>query len=274
MTSAKTIIVARMGAVALASMVAGLSAAPARAQFFGGFFDIPPRSQPDEAMPGAIVARRLAARGLYLIGPMQRNGGVYLADVRDRGGHRRRLVIDAYSGGILQIFAYEETPRPPASIPGAGYGAAYGSRYAPEAAPPSDSFTVGPPSGSSSRTSVERERRLKREARQEVRPQRPVHHEKPAPSQATKEPGPIEPKPRQDESAPASAHREARPKTEPGPSASPPHGEQAQTVSPKPAAATTSAHESPGGGATKPSAPKPAPTGKGYANGVPINPLD
>jgi len=67
------------------------------------------------AAPREIV-ERLRADGYVLIGPLQRRETVYLADVNaGRAGHER-LVIDAWSGAILQRFVY----RPRYARPGSG----------------------------------------------------------------------------------------------------------------------------------------------------------
>ncbi|MBV9288717.1 MAG: hypothetical protein JO288_13005 [Hyphomicrobiales bacterium] len=55
------------------------------------------------APPGEIV-QRLHAQGYVLIGPLRRNQTVYLADVNAGPAGRERLVIDAWSGEILQRF--------------------------------------------------------------------------------------------------------------------------------------------------------------------------
>ncbi len=55
------------------------------------------------APPGEIV-ERLQAEGYVLIQPLRRNGTVYLADVRAGTGGHERLVLDAWSGEILQRF--------------------------------------------------------------------------------------------------------------------------------------------------------------------------
>jgi hypothetical protein len=64
------------------------------------------------------IAERLRAEGFVLIGPLHRNDTVYLADVNAGPAGRERLVIDAWSGEILQRFV----PRSPSSRPGAAAG--------------------------------------------------------------------------------------------------------------------------------------------------------
>ena len=56
------------------------------------------------APPGEIV-ERLRAEGYILIRPLERRDTIYLADVAGGPGGRERLVIDVWSGEILQRFA-------------------------------------------------------------------------------------------------------------------------------------------------------------------------
>jgi len=84
----------RLAAAAAVAMSLGAAGAPeAKAQFF------PPLGA---ASPGEIAAR-LRAQGFALTGPLIRRGTVYLADVKSPSG-RQRLVLDAWSGEILQSF--------------------------------------------------------------------------------------------------------------------------------------------------------------------------
>ncbi len=85
------------------------------------------------AAPREIV-ERLRADGYVLIGPLQRRETVYLADVNaGRAGHER-LVIDAWSGAILQRFVY----RPRYARPGSGGFVVEGGEfdYPPPLGPP------------------------------------------------------------------------------------------------------------------------------------------
>jgi hypothetical protein len=81
--------------LAAAFLIGGLSATPARAQF--SFFG------PSEVSPQDIYDT-VAEHGFRLIGPLYRNGRVYLADVIDRRQRRERLVIAAENGQIVQRF--------------------------------------------------------------------------------------------------------------------------------------------------------------------------
>ncbi len=72
-----------------------LAVAPAaQAQWFSPF---------GAASPGEIV-QRLQAQGYRLTGPLYRRNTVYLADVIAGRAGRERLIIDAWSGEILQRF--------------------------------------------------------------------------------------------------------------------------------------------------------------------------
>jgi hypothetical protein len=90
------------------------------------------------------IAERLRAEGFILVGPLHRNDTVYLADVNAGPAGRERLVIDAWSGEILQRFV----PRNPNSRPGAagGYVIERGEFDIPPplAPPPARDFFVGP----------------------------------------------------------------------------------------------------------------------------------
>jgi len=106
--------------LATALIVGGLlalSAPAAHAQFFNFFFH-------SEGLDPSEVQGMLEDRGLALVAPLRRNGGVYVADVEvPRGGHLR-LIVDAESGRIVQRFRigaphyYSDYngPRPPAEM--------------------------------------------------------------------------------------------------------------------------------------------------------------
>ena len=78
---------------------------------------------PVGAAPPGEIAQRLSASGYTLVGPLRRSQTVYLADVVGGPEGRERLVIDAWSGEILQRFVARprgfvvqggefDTPRP------------------------------------------------------------------------------------------------------------------------------------------------------------------
>jgi hypothetical protein len=104
-------------ALAAALLIGGLTTiTPARAQFswFG----------PSEASPQDIYDT-ISEHGFRLVGPLYRNGRVYLADVVDRRQRRERLVIAAESGQIVQRFLVD-------------FGDAGGRRTAAVRPPPAD----------------------------------------------------------------------------------------------------------------------------------------
>ena len=90
------------------------------------------------------IAQRLRAEGFVLVGPLRRNDTVYLVDVNGGPAGRERLVIDAWSGEILQRFvARSPYPRPGV---GGGYVIERGEFDSPPplAPPPARDFFVGP----------------------------------------------------------------------------------------------------------------------------------
>lgn len=80
--------------VAFAAAAAFALVSSADAQWFPPFGAAPPPE----------IVQRLRAEGYVLIRPLERRDTVYLADVVGGPGGRERLVIDAWSGEILQRF--------------------------------------------------------------------------------------------------------------------------------------------------------------------------
>ena len=76
--------------------------------------------------PPATSPRRLEAQGYVLVAPLQRRPGVYLADVRAGPAGYQRLVIDDWSGEILERFI----------APPRGFGPEFAARYGPFTEPP------------------------------------------------------------------------------------------------------------------------------------------
>jgi hypothetical protein len=97
------------------------------------------------ASPGEI-AQRLQAQGFALIGPLHRNGTIYIADVHAGQEGQERLVIDAWSGEILQRFV--SRPRY-WRHGGEGYVIERGEFDSPPplAPPPARDFFTGPGGG-------------------------------------------------------------------------------------------------------------------------------
>jgi len=95
----------------------GLSAPAAHAQFFNFLFH-------NEGLDPGDVQGMLEDRGLALVAPLHRNGGVYIADVEGPRGGRMRLIVDAQSGRIIQRFRVSSPryygdyagPRPPVDM--------------------------------------------------------------------------------------------------------------------------------------------------------------
>ena len=94
------------------------------------------------ASPGEI-AQRLRAQGFVLIGPLRRNDTVYLADVNAGAAGHERLVIDAWSGEVLQRFVAR--PRPGAPGAAGGFVIERGEFDSPPplAPPPARDFFFG-----------------------------------------------------------------------------------------------------------------------------------
>ena len=135
--------------LALGALPALAAAAGANAQWF----PLPSAASPYEYVQwfppiGAAspqeIAQRLRAEGFVLVGPLRRNDTIYLADVNAGPAGRERLVIDAWSGEILQRFvARSPYPRPGV---GGGYVIERGEFDSPPplAPPPARDFFGGP----------------------------------------------------------------------------------------------------------------------------------
>ena len=251
----------RANAAALAAaLLVALSSAPARAQFSGYWGWRSPQAAP---VPSEMIYGRLLARGFDVIGPLRRNGGVFLADVQDRSGRRERLVMDAYSGAVLQTFAYAPPRLAPAEPNAREYapGPSY-ARYPRDSLPP-NYIPPGMIPEPGAEPLPPRESKAKRPARKVARREVTPKHAPPpseaAPSDATREPG------TSDAGAPprTAAHEESRPARSPSDAAS--QNAQEAAVGSTPSASKPAAAAIP--------ASKPA-SGPGFAHGVPINPLD
>jgi hypothetical protein len=101
----------------IASGLLAVSAPAAHAQFFNFIFG-------NGGLQSDDIESMLQDRGLELMGPLHRNGTVYIADVEGPRGGQFRLIIDARDGRIVQRFRmgqrrYEADlglPRPPAEV--------------------------------------------------------------------------------------------------------------------------------------------------------------
>lgn len=242
---------------AIAFGTAGISlviAEPALAQGFGWFglqtFETPTRMSPDE------IYMRLTRAGYQVIGRLQRNDRVFLADVIDRRGHQQRLVIDGFQGGIVQRFQVAGHPPSTAEAP---YG--LGS-------PPG---LIGNPPAAD-RPHAEQPARVpapRKSARQRIED----FSARPAPADTrTREPAPQSGHPVEAANPPSREPAAAAP-AGPTERAAMPVAEAASAPHPAAPAPATPPEPAP----KHPTAAAPQPTktdGPGYANGVPINPLD
>ncbi len=233
----------RIGGMLAAMMLPALTPQPAQAQLFGwlGYGSI----ESDEAIPPQAVSRRLARQGYRLTGPLRRNGAVLLADVTDFRGQPMRLVLDASDGAILQRFL--KAPPAPRSAYNANPPYPAGPSYAPNSnyTPPAPAI-VRPPS--------DPERTVHR-------PVKPKVARIPAPQSETR-----------DKVSPATAP--ARPEPAPSAAQAPAAVSQPNTASAQPAPVAAPPAPQPSAPARRPAAPARNSDGPGYANGVPINPLD
>lgn len=97
-------------------------------------FEPAPRAR---RLSGGDVSRMLRARGMRVTAMPTRNGGVFVADVEDRNGNPRRVIIDGYYGRVLQTFP-SAAFRPPQPA---------GPRYAGRPPEPDVDTDIMPPAG-------------------------------------------------------------------------------------------------------------------------------
>jgi len=282
----RVIFAARWGqarTLAVAGIAAGLLvtlAGSAQAQFFGWWGSPTADGVPGNAMiPPGEIYRIVAARGYQVTGGLQRNGRVYLVEAIDQWGRALRLVVDAYEGDILQRFA-TTPPRPAASIPQPQSQANLYPQYSsypayPDAAPP-PAAAAAPyvipgighkTSGDARRSHVKKTQTAAREtgtpAAEPARSGHRVRAEAVAPRAGhTARIEAVPPRPAADVVAPQPAAKPepAKAVAQPAAKAEPVTAAVAPAAAPPPASSP------------KPARPKT--DGPGYANGVPINPLD
>ena len=271
--------------VALASVLLGtalVGAQPAQAQLFGWLGGGGRTFDADAApsVPPGEIMRRLAGRGMRFNSALQRNGGVYLADVTDARGRQMRLVIDAYRGKVLQAFAYGP-PRPAGFVPESrGFapspvypGESYASRETyPPAGPgymqqqrPVEPRVQDTPTREPRSTRASRARAAREAARDSARSASPVNSVDPAPASKVTPPAPSEATVNPIE--PRATPRAAEPAKASAAIAQPALVSDAPQPAVPPVAATPRAPSA----AT---APASQDNKAGFANGVPINPLD
>lgn len=282
MRTKRAISVLRAGAIFCFLCLAATIGSPAHAQMLSWLFG-------REQTPS--LTDQLVSRG-YRVLALRRAGGVYQADVVEGGGVRRRLIIDAYSGAILQVVSYgtdrEAQPtRRKASIEIDRPSSRSTRELAP--VPPED---VGPAAAAPSRAKRDLSRKKRAFASREERvetddedssetdssPSIKAHKTSRHPAAAVKRAArPIE------ASAPEELPTSALPANRPGvadkaqetaPTPQPSHDVTASVrpVSAAPVSAGVRASEP---APTAPALPTTSQANRpGYANGVPINPLD
>lgn len=242
---------------------------------------------PFGAAPPREIVQRLRAEGYVLVGPLRRRDTVYLADVVGGPVGRERLVIDAWSGEILQRFVarpggfapeggeFSEPPPlgppPPRDFREGNYGYGAGQQGGFEAPPPGVST---PPPKTRPRP------RPAATARKSAEPRRAT------PAMPTAEPAPLQ---NTGTGSPAAAPAQATPSAPPT-AASPPNApanpnvsEPARAEPSPPKAAAEPATESQSKPAAAPASPAEAKQAMPPAsaekpekkvNDLPVNPLD
>ena len=216
-----------------------------------------PYRQERERAPALDVRAMLNDDGYRVVGRIQRKGPVYLADVIDLRGRSARLIIDAEDGEILERYDGADAPRPPRDIANADASRRTieplrEARPAPDGT--SERRAIAPKPTVAAREPAKIEPAIKPEVSPRPAPAKPKTPEKkPLPSEAMKPP--VQPQtPAASAPAPAAPApvAAARPK---------PRVIAPELTGPPPSAA-----------ADVPAAPDPK--GPGFANGVPVNPLD
>ena len=100
-------------------IASGLAVAPAQAQFFG-FWGARAFSNGPAYAPGISpgeIAGIVADEGMRLVARPYRNRNAYVVDAQDQRGWNHRLIIDAYSGQIIQSFGEGQILPPQAAPP-------------------------------------------------------------------------------------------------------------------------------------------------------------
>ncbi len=235
---------------------------------------------PFGAAPPREIVERLRAEGYVLVGPLRRRDTVYLADVAGGPLGRERLVIDAWSGEILQRFVerrggfapeggeFSEPPPlgppPPRDFREGNYG--YGSEGP-------GVFEAPPRSRPRSRP------RPAATARKSMEPKQPAAELAPPQNAGTSAPAPPAPAgaaaPSATVSPPgAAAHPNVAEPAKAEPSPPKASTESAKEAQPQPAAASTPAESRQALPAPANSSPAPLKPGEKKVNDLPVNPLD
>jgi hypothetical protein len=249
----------------IAGVLLAVSAPAAHAQFFNFIFG-------NGGLQSDDIESMLQDRGLELMGPLHRNGAVYIADVEGPRGGEFRLIIDARDGRIVQRFRmgqgqrrYEADlglPRPQAEVGQDGTtSAAIGAPPAVITFGESTAHGDDNPNGVSGRPGDESIK---------AKPKPQAKHKKieltPVATPSPNAPAPTQP----------SANTSPQPTTAPPPPAAP-------QAAPAPTKPPVQAEAAPAPAEAKavavapaaPAAPAPAPQkAKPAINDVPVNPLD
>lgn len=214
------------------------------------------------ASPSEILTR-LRAQGYAPMGPLVRRDTIYLADVKGPAG-RGRLVIDAWSGAVLQSFVWRERNWRPGAP--AGYVARGGEFDSPPPlAPPTRGDFLDPNNGFAYGAPGEAYPVIVGpDGAHEAKPK--PKHKPPEPKSAALPSEPMDPAP-----AVGASPSPAPAPVATAPAAPPPAASQPQAA-PKPAATVA---ETPPQKPAAPAAPaSPSSTAKSKVNDVPVNPLE
>jgi hypothetical protein len=248
------------------------------------------------ASPGEIV-QRLQAQGYRLTGPLYRRNSVYLADVIAGPAGRERLIIDAWSGEILQRFVVRRGhwrrgfggefaepmapgvfgPPPASDFSDDRPARASEQRNTPRAAPRPTAASRQPPetAPAAGATSPEKPRDA------EINPGAPAPAPLVSPPAAAASAAPSEAvSPNAPSSASSSAETKAAAPPPPAVTAKTPNADAAAgarlETKPAPSGASARTEAQSAQAASRPPAPVPFPKSKGKSkvNDVPVMPLD
>jgi len=285
--------------VVLTAALIGASSLPANAQFFnfwGGrsaapyYNDDRPVYNNGGALPPATIFNIMSRAGYRFESPIQRRGRVYLADVIDPEGRRAHVVIDSFDGSVLQSFGPGGPPAYQEDRPQVARGEPYSSEGADDEPLPGPNVIpgIGPQDVPHFRTP--------REPPRTAPVTRAAPRTKKSPAVASRTPPNAVPSvvapaatdqsgaPENGGAAPQSSAKVEAPGANTGPAGSSPPASR-----PEPKAAASQAASAPLADAAPaeksrkttaaPVQPAPAAGGAGqdkpgYANGVPVNPLD
>lgn len=230
---------------------------------------------PFGAAPPAEIVNRLRAEGYVLARPLERRDTVYLADVV-RGPHgRERLVIDAWSGEILQRFLARR-----------GGFAPEGGEYSeppPLGPPPAGDFRegdfgYGPPGGSEAPPPKAKPRQRPAATARKGGEAKPAPAAAPPAEPQNAGPGtpsiPTAAAPAGGAPVNPTATQPPRPEASPPNAAAEPSNETQPKAETLPSPAAAEAKQAAPASIPIPAAEKPGDKGEKKVNDVPVNPLD